>query len=232
MIIRKPYAFLIKHFRIIHLLLSIFTLYVALKTHSIFTFFNNYAKNGYYTYNANLAGSYINLYMFMAIIFILLLTSFIYLLMRWKKKSRAFYLATIGVYFAIFIGLLVYFNLFNTILNTTLDIRTVRAYRDISAIMYFPQYIFFIMLSIRATGFNIKKFDFKKDLEELDIAEEDQEEVEVTLGKNNYKIPRFFRRRIREIKYYAVENRFFFWTIIGIISLVIIFIILVDILIK
>lgn len=225
MIIRKPYAFLIKHFRIIHLLLSIFTLYIALKTHSIFIFFNDYAKNGYYNYSGNLAGSYINLYMFIAIIFILLLSSFIYLLMRWKKKSRTFYLVTIGVYFALFIGLLVYFNLFNTILNTTLDVRTVRLYRDISAIMYFPQYIFFIICAVRATGFNIKKFDFKKDLEELDIAEEDQEEVELTLGKNNYKIARFFRRRIREIKYYAVENRFFFWTIIGIISLVFIFII-------
>lgn len=225
MIIRKPYAFLIKNFRIIHLLLSIFTLYVALKTHNIFVFFNEYAKNGYYNYSSNLAGSYINLYMFMSIIIILLLSSFIYLLMRWKKKSRTFYLVTILVYFVLFIGLLVYFNLFNTILNTTLDIRTVRAYRDISAIMYFPQYIFFIMCAIRATGFNIKKFDFKKDLEELDIAEEDQEEVEVTLGKNNYKIARFFRKRVREIKYYAVENKFFFWTIIGIISLVLIFIV-------
>lgn len=128
-------------------------------------------------------------------------------------------------YFALFIGLLVYFNLFSTILNTTLDIRTVRAYRDIIMILYFPQYIFLIYSIIRAIGFNIKKFDFGKDLEELDIAEEDQEEIEVTFGENSYKYKRKARRIFREIKYYALENKFFFGAICGVITLILIFLI-------
>ena len=45
----------------------------------------------------------------------------------------------------------------------------------------------------RACGFNLKQFDFKKDLEELQIDTSDYEEVELTLGKNNYIIARFFR---------------------------------------
>jgi len=218
-IIRKPYAFLIKHFRMIHLVLSIFVFYLITKTSGMFKFFNDYVKNGYYTYSNDLG--YINFYMFIAIILILLLAAFVYLLMRWKKKSRIFYMSICVFYFILFVGFLVYFNIFNTILNTVLDVRTVRAYRDIVALMYFPQYFFLIFSVIRAIGFDLKKFDFKKDLEELDIAEEDQEEIEVTFGQNTYKYKRKARRILREIKYYALENKFFFGVICGCLTLVI-----------
>ena len=78
---------------------------------------------------------------------------------------------------------------------------------------------------IRAVGFDIKKFDFKKDLEELDIAEEDQEEIEVTLGSNAYKYKRTVRKMLREFKYYVLENKFFFGTICGVLSLVVFFLV-------
>lgn len=224
-IIRKPYAFLIKHFRIIHLILSIVIIFILTKTHGIFKFFNDYVKNGYYTYSANLQTSYINLYMFLSIVLIISLTSFVYLLMKWKKKNRILYISICTFYFTLFIGLLVYFNIFATILNTTLDVRTIRAYRDIIAILYIPQYLFLAFSLIRAIGFNIKKFDFQKDLEELDINEEDREEIEVTFGENNYKYQRKARQLIREIKYYIIENKFFFAAICGIITLILIFIV-------
>lgn len=229
MIIKKPYAFMIKHFRMIHLFLSIFLIFLAFKTNSIFQFFSDYAKNGYYAYTNNLVSSYINLYMFLAIIGVLLVASFIYLLMRWKKKSRTFYIAVIGFYLLLFFGLLFYFNLFNTILNITLDIKTVRVYRDIIALLYFPQFIFIIISIVRAIGFDIKKFDFKKDLADLDIAEEDSEEVEVTFGQNAYKYKRKARRSFRELKYYVLENKFFFSIIFGGAFLVLILIIFIGI---
>ncbi len=228
MIIKKPYAFLIKHFRMIHLILTVFVLFLLMKTHSIYKFFSDFSKNGYYAYSDNLTSKYINFYMFIAIIFVIVLAAFIYLLMKWKKKSRIFYISLCIFYFALFIGLLVYFNLFSTILNTTLDVRTVRAYRDIMFILYIPQYLFFIYSCIRAIGFDIKKFDFKKDLEELDIAEEDQEEIEVVFGQNNYKYMRKARRAIRMLKYYALENKFFFGVICGTVTLVIAFFIYIN----
>ena len=138
---------------------------------------------------------------------IILIALFIYLLMKWKKKNRTFYVSICIYYFLVFIALLFYFNIFNNILNTDLDVRTIRAYRDISAIMYFPQYFFLIYSMFRAIGFDIKKFDFKKDLADLDISEEDQEEIEVTFGQNSYKYKRKFRRLYRELSYYALENK-------------------------
>ena len=110
MIIKKPYAFMIKHFRTIHVILTILVMYLISKTHAIFTFFNDYANNGYYTYSNNLTGKYINFYMFASIIFIILISAFVYLLMRWKKKSRVLYVSMVVFYFALFIGYLVYFN--------------------------------------------------------------------------------------------------------------------------
>lgn len=125
--------------------------------------------------------------MFISIILIIVISAFVYLLMKWKNKSRNLYIFTIGFYFVLFILFIIYFNVFSNISLNQINVRGIRAYRDIIIIAYVPQYILLAFHVIRAVGFDIKKFDFKKDLEELDIAEEDQEEIEVTLGSNAYK---------------------------------------------
>lgn len=229
MIIKKPYAFMIKHFRTIHVVLTILIMYLLAKTNSLFTFFNDYANNGYYTYANDLTGKFFNFYMFLSIIVIILISAFIYLLMRWKKKSRVLYVSIVIFYFALFVGYLVYFNALSNLPFNEMNVRTVRAYRDIILMLYAPQYIFLIFGVIRSIGFDIKKFDFKKDLEDLDIAEEDAEEIEVSLGKNDYKIKRFIRKTIREFKYYVVENKFFFSVICSIVVLVIAFLVYLNV---
>lgn len=228
MIIKKPYAFLIKHFRLIHLILSSLLIFLAYKTHAVYKFFNDYVKNGYYTYSSEVSGTYINFYMFLAIVGVLVVTAFIYLLMKWKKKSRLYYILISIFYMILFVGLLVYFNAFLNLLNNPLGVQAVRAYRDIIFMLYIPQYLFIIFGLIRGIGFDIKKFDFKKDLADLDIAEEDQEEIEVTFGQNNYKYKRKARRAYREIKYYALENKFFFGVICGTLALVIVLVVYVN----
>lgn len=229
MIIKKPYAFLIKHFRLIHLILSSLLIFLAYKSHLVYKFFNDYVKNGYYTYSSEISGSYINFYMFLTIVGVLVVTAFIYLLMKWKKKSRLFYILLSIFYMILFVGLLVYFNAFLNLLNEPLGVQAVRAYRDIMFLLYVPQYLFIIFGLVRGVGFDIKKFDFKKDLADLDIAEEDREEIEVTFGQNSYKYKRKARRAYREIKYYALENKFFFGVICGTLMLVLIFVIYVNI---
>lgn len=42
----------------------------------------------------------------------------------------------------------------------------------------------------------------------MQIDKSDYEEVEVTLGNNNYKFARFFRKAIRLLKYFVLENKF------------------------
>ena len=210
MIIRKPYAFLIKHFKMIHLFIFICVLYVAYNTTALFNFFNGYVVNGYYSYVDNLAGSLINFYVYAAIIVIVLLGIIIYVLLRWKDKKRTLYVFMCCFYIALFVVYVIYFGLLTVIENSILDVRVLRTYRDIVFLFNFPQYFFIVIAFIRTVGFDIKKFDFKKDMEELDIAAPDDEEIEISFGRDNYKLKRKFRRSLREFKYYALENKFFF----------------------
>ena len=91
MVIRKPYAFIIKHFRIIHLLLIIPMLYLVMKTKNIVTFFSKYIYNGY-TFTAtdnlsSLSSNYINIFMYLAVLVILIEFDAILLLFQKKEKS-------------------------------------------------------------------------------------------------------------------------------------------------
>lgn len=42
MVFRKPYAFLIKHFKIVHLILTLIYIYLALKVNGILKYYNNF----------------------------------------------------------------------------------------------------------------------------------------------------------------------------------------------
>ena len=47
MILKKPYAFLIKNFRLIHLILTIPLIYITYKTTAVSNFFREYVSNNY-----------------------------------------------------------------------------------------------------------------------------------------------------------------------------------------
>ena len=47
MILKKPYAFLIKHFRLINFLLAALAGFIVYKTYSIVNFFTSYVNNNY-----------------------------------------------------------------------------------------------------------------------------------------------------------------------------------------
>ena len=140
MIIRKPYAFLIKHFRMIHLFIFACVLYVSYKSTALLNFFNGYVKNGYYSYVDNLASSLINFYVFFAIIIIVLLGATIYILLKWKDKKRTIYVFICCFYIALFIVFIVYFGFLTVIENNIIDQRALRGYRDILFLLIIPQY--------------------------------------------------------------------------------------------
>ena len=216
MVLKKPYAFLIKHFRLIHALLILPIIYILYRTSRVVTFFNSYAKEGNYEYANNLAANYINVWMYLAVVLILLVVIIITYLFILKKKSIKLYLGIIIYYVILMIGFTIVYSGLASLEDEIMKITTVRIYRDVSFIFYLPQYFFLIYDVIRAIGFDIKKFDFNKDLKELEIEEKDSEEVEITFDRDNYVLRRKIHRYLREFKYYFFENQFII-TIIGII---------------
>ena len=208
MIIRKPYAFLIKYFKVIHIVLFLFMSYLTYKNKGIYEFFSNYSKTGTYTYIDNMTFSYINIFMIIITIILVALLLLIFFLMKQKEKKVLYYLLATIYYFLTF-GLYIYFiSIFNGLEITVYNNQSLVLFRDISMVLYFLNYIFIIVSFIRGFGFNIKKFNFEKDLKELDISESDREEIEVG-GQLDYEsVGDFLRRRKRNFGYYIKENSY------------------------
>lgn len=222
MVLKKPYAFLIKHFKLIHLLLCIPLIYLILKTGSIASFLSNYVQANYYTSITNIAGTYLNYFIYLAIIAVILLVLTVYFLMRQKKKDTKFYMFLIIYYIVLFFLITFAHNALTLIESAEIEAQTVRMYRDIAWIAYVPQFFFAGFTILRGIGFDLKKFNFDEDAKELEITDIDSEEFELTFGSNAYKYKRTFRRFIREFSYYFKENKFAFTMlaviIVGILS--------------
>lgn len=227
-ILKKPYAFLIKKFRLIHLLLTFLIAYILTKSIKLYSFFNRYVSNVYATLSDAIPSNYITLFMFLVVIIIVSLALAIYLLMKKKDKPRLLYIL-LSTYYVVFLGMLiVYFVLFKGVESNSISIRDAMIWRDITVIITAPQAVFLILSLVRAVGFDIKKFNFSKDLKELELTEEDNEEFEFVLGVDSYKYMRFFRRRLREFKYYVLENKFMFSILTGLTTIILVIMVVLN----
>ncbi len=220
MILRKPYAFLIKNFKRIHLLLTFMMAYIFYKSNNILTFYNNYINKQSSIKIGNLGINYINIYFYLLIILVIIFTLAIYILMKQKKKPTFLYLSIIIYYFILII---VIFQVYNNL--TMLEIMTpspqlIRIVRDVMFIVTVIQALLTIFIGIRAVGFDIKKFNFSADLEQLAIDVSDDEEFELTVGADPSMISRKIRRQKRELKYFLIENLFVISLIAGIILII------------
>lgn len=210
MILKKPYAFLIKYFRVIHLILLLPILYLITKTYRIVSFFKSYVSNNYTTNIINIATEHINFFMYMGVLFIILTVIAIYYLMRQKRKSTKLYFFILIYYIVLFVLIGFTHSILSNMEHSLITAQSARAYKDISFVLCLPQYFFFLYTLIRGIGFDIKKFDFANDLKDLEITNIDNEEFEFSINIESYKAKRTLRRFIRETKYYVLENTFIF----------------------
>lgn len=220
MILRRPYAFLIKHFRLIHLIMFSILLFIIINARNILNFFKDYI-----TYNGNIeiiSSNYINYYIFIGIFLLIALSLVIFYLMRYKNKPRIFY---ISIIILTIVSAILFTYLFGSLRNlevTSMSGREIRLLRDSARINFWLLIIISIPIFIRGLGFDIKKFNFSSDLKELNLSSEDSAEVEVNTTINSNTIKRIGRRNIRELSYYYKENKLIINIIFVIILLVII----------
>lgn len=221
MVLKKPYAFLIKHFRIIHLLLLLPIAYLINRTFNIASFFRIYVTNNYTTNIVNIAGEHINLFMYLAVILIISTVLLIYYLMRQKEKPTKLYFFTLIYYIVLFVLIGVAHSILSGMEQDVISAQMARAYRDISFVLCLPQYFFFLYILIRGIGFDIKQFNFANDLKDMEITDVDSEEFEFSVNVESYKVKRTARRFIREFIYYVKENTFIFSCIAAVVVITI-----------
>lgn len=206
MVLRKPYAFLIKHFKLIHIII-LFCISIALfNLNDISTLFRTLQRTSTYVYAG--ADIYINHGIYVFLVIALVLSAIVYYLFKIKKKPNKLYLFLLIYLIATICCYAYIFRTLKIVMDTALSSDTIILIKDLTLLLSLPGYVFVLICLIRGIGFNIKKFNFSKDLDDLQISDKDREEFEFTLGQNNYKYMRTLRRSIREFKYYILENKF------------------------
>ena len=112
------------------------------------------------------------------------------------------------------------FNYISGFSTSVIDQKTIRLYRDILLITMLLQLLITIIMLVRGLGFDIKKFNFNKDLAELNISQEDAEEVEVNIGIDTTNIMREVRKQKREFGYFFQEYKIFILIILTIVLII------------
>ena len=217
MILRKPYAFLIKHFRLIHLVITFLLGYITVKNRSVYVFLKECISGEGNRYDAL---SFINYKIYIYILIVIILFFVVHWLLKYKDKPRNIYKISIGGYIVVGIIMFIVYGYLMSFINNVPDQKTIRLYRDILSITMYFQYYIVIVMFIRGLGFDIKKFNFAKDVQELNATSEDGEEIEVSLGVDTTNVMREIRKQKREFGYFFQEFKIY---IIGIILLLLLF---------
>jgi hypothetical protein len=210
MILRKPYALLIKYFKTIHIVMFVLFTYLVFSLRKIYVFFAEYIKNSNFTYVEGMASKYVPWILFLIVIVLLALAIGILLLMRKKEKPVLFYRIMI-IYTIVLLGIFIYFSVFFKSLDNTLyEPLKIVVNRDISLFVYIFNFFFVVFSFIRGFGFDIKKFSFDKDKKELNLEESDSEEYELNVNIEKADVKSFLNKQKREFSYYFKENKKFF----------------------
>ena len=220
MILKKPYGFIIKHFRLINLILLIPTLYVTICFSDIAKFLRQLVNNRYSTFETGISGKYITIWLLASLVFLILFNLLLYGLMKKKKKSTKIYTFSIIYYFVLFLLSLLLYNQLTTIELGKIDTTIIGIYKDVCNFIPFAGYFLIISTFFNSVGFNIKTLKFDQSID-LQLTEEDTEEFELAGRENQADIKKITIHTIRELRYYIVENRFIVTCIVVLILFVI-----------
>lgn len=223
MIIRKPFAFIVQKFKLLHFIILMPMLYLVYKYFNLSQFFNKFVVNGYVTTITNAPDIY---YSFLMIIGCIVVITFMILLTAlFKKKNKNYYpyLLLTLVYITVFVFSIFSKGLLVNAVNATLESSTSLIIRSITSILFYVQIACIPVVLLLTFGFDFRSGDFLDIKDEISLDEEDSEEVEVNLTNDNYKLKRWFNRYLREIKYYVIENKNVFKVLGGILGVIILF---------
>ena len=206
MIIRKPYAFLIKNFRKIHIVLLIIGLFLFYKTIDVARFVNDFMSFGVYDAYVNPISKHITGIMRFSIILMIVGSTSLALLLRHKQKPWKEYIFPAALYLLLFFTVGMIKSFFNSY-TELVDTANLRLSRDLLLLFLFAQLPALVFFASRVLGFDIKRFHFNQDLEQLELSDEDREEIEIGLKVDKYTFIRWWRKFKRNVGYFYKEHK-------------------------
>ena len=222
MILRRPYAFLVKHFKIIHTILLLGSVFLIYKTYNLVSFFGSYIRNNSVVQGVkNLSSKYVTYPMMIVALLIIIMNGIIIYLLRYKNKPIKMYLGMMLYHIILFLLFFWMRSFIGDLPYTNPGIRFVSIIRDIFRFSIIVDALIIGVCFLRAIGFDLKKFDFKKDYLDLGVDEVDNEEYEFELKIDKDKLKSQVKRKLRYTKYFYRENKMFF-NAIGVIVIAVI----------
>lgn len=206
MVFRKPFAFIIKHFKAFHVVMFLTTLFIMYNANQIRSLIRSLISQNAFTYAG--AQYYTNSPVFIVCLIGLTAVGLIYWLFTVRKKDLKYYTLVIGYYVLSMAGFYYLFDKITILSQKDVSLDDLSIIRDVSTLILLVSIPILIMSLIRSIGFNIKQFNFSKDIKELEITDKDSEEFEILIGQNNYKYLRRIRKTIRETRYAILEHLF------------------------
>lgn len=226
MVLRKPYAFLIKHFKLIHALLALLMIIFSVKIYNASQYLVYYKSLNNNLAEEGVLFKYLGVTGFILPIIILATLVAIIVLMRKKDKPLMIYKLSTLLYVIELVMVIVLASVLSSIQTGTVNLTFMDVVKDFAFTFSLIPIPVIVISIVRAVGFNIKQFNFKKDLIELDITEEDNEEFEVSVDFDSNDIKTRINRSIRFIKYTYLENKKLFFGMTFLIVFVIVFVII------
>lgn len=208
MVFRKPYAFLIKNFKKIHIVLIVLCAYIYYKTMSLSGFTNEFLNYLSYDPYYEPISKYINGLLYLVIIITVIANILLLIVLKRKNKPWKLYLVPVFEYIVllfVFISIHSFFANYDGDLSTT----SIRLLNNLLFLTTFPQYFIFLILIIRIIGLDLKNFNFSADEEFLELSQEDREEFEVSFTFDKYAFLRTFKRIQRTLTYFYKEHKYF-----------------------
>ncbi len=214
MILRKPYAFFIKHFKLFHLFLSVFFVYSLFRMTGVINFINSYGDSGATLITMNDVNSVYNNFDFIVPIIMLALCILLLTVMSLKRKPNKFYMfATITSIVLLAVNIYGHATL-KQLTVEWLEIVRIDTLADIYIFVMIACMISCAMSISRAIGFNISRFDFNNDILQFDLSEEDNAEFEVVVDFDVNDLKRNAQKKARYFKYFLKENKsIIIWTV-------------------
>lgn len=206
MVFRKPFAFIIKHFKAFHIVMFLTSLFVMYNANQVRGLARSLISSNAFTYTG--AESYARSPVYIICLIGLVAVGLIYWLFKVRKKDLRYYRLVLIYYIASMSGFYYLSDKLIKLSEAELSMDELGLLRDVSTMILMASVPIIVLSLIRGIGFNIKQFNFSKDIKELEITDNDSEEFEILIGQNNYKYIRKIRKMIRETRYVVLEHLF------------------------
>ncbi len=210
MVLRKPYAFFIKHFKFIHLLLAALVTYSIIRITGVISLINQYSGSNETLLTVGDVERVYGITDFIVPILAIMVSLLLLIVMTMKKKQNKYY-----AYSTIITTMLLIVNMYgystvNNMTTTWVAFNVADTIADIYVFVLIGCIAEVAIAAARATGFNIGRFDFNNDILNLELSEKDNEEVEVVFDFDINDVKRETQKGIRYFKYFIKENKSLF----------------------